>query len=138
MLDGCAQISNCFLIQVIDLLIRSGRFYQLHQFLQYHVIGDSVHVACQLLAVEKSYPPAYQLALDMLKRLSNPHNNVKDQIVEVLLARKQVTHHTQREKKRERERERREDVLWALKDHRAHPLLLHPTCMVSDKPWWHE
>ncbi len=110
MFDGCAQISNCFLIQVIDLLIRSGRFYQLHQFLQYHVIGDSVHVACQLLAVEKSYPPAYQLALDMLKRLSNPHNNVKDQIVEVLLARKQVTQtnkqtnthtHTQRERERE-------------------------------------
>jgi hypothetical protein len=27
------------------------RYYQLHQFLQYHVIGDSVHVACQLLSL---------------------------------------------------------------------------------------
>jgi hypothetical protein len=31
----------------------SIRYYQLHQFLQYHVIGDSVHVACQLLSVVK-------------------------------------------------------------------------------------
>jgi len=27
------------------------RYYQLHQLLQYHVIGDNVHVACQLLAM---------------------------------------------------------------------------------------
>jgi len=70
---------------VIHLLVQNNRFYQLHQFLQYHVISDSLHVACQLLSLERSYPPAYQLALDMLKRLSSP-----EQIVEVLLTKGQV------------------------------------------------
>jgi len=70
---------------VIELLVRNKRFYQLHQFLQYHVIGDSVAVACQLLSLEHQYPPAYQLALDMLKRQSSP-----EQIVEVFLLRNQL------------------------------------------------
>ncbi len=65
---------------IIDQLVRNNRFYQLHQFLQYHVIADSLHVACQLLSLETVYPPCYQLALDMLKRLG-----ANDQIVEVLL-----------------------------------------------------
>jgi len=43
-------------------------------------------VACQLLSLESKYPPAYQLALDMLKRL---HTNAE--ILEVLLTKKQVT-----------------------------------------------
>lgn len=70
----------------IEHLISSRRYYQLHQLLQYHVIGDNVHVACQLLAMEKYYPPAYQLALDMLKRLST-QKGVNDQIVEIFLSR---------------------------------------------------
>jgi len=70
---------------VIHLLVQNNRFYQLHQFLQYHVISDSLHVACQLLSLETQYPPAYQLALDMLKRLSSP-----ELIVEVLLTKGQV------------------------------------------------
>ena len=70
---------------LINLLVRNGRFNQLHQFLQYHVLSDSLHVACQLLSLETLYPPAYQLALDMLKRLASP-----EQIVEVLLSRGQV------------------------------------------------
>ena len=70
---------------LIDLLVRNKRFYQLHQLLQYHVVSDSVHVACQLLSLDRMYPPAYQLALDMLKRLQT-----SDQIVEVLLTKKQV------------------------------------------------
>jgi hypothetical protein len=49
-----------------------------------------VHVACQLLSLEKQYPPAYQLALDMLKRLLSRSNVVADQIVEVLLTSGQV------------------------------------------------
>jgi len=69
---------------LINLLVRNNRFSQLHQFLQYHAITDSVHVACQLLSLETTYPPAYQLALDMLKRL-----HTHDQIVEVLLTKKQ-------------------------------------------------
>jgi len=70
---------------LIDQLVRHQRFYQLHQFLQYHVIADSLHVACQLLSLESSYAPCYQLALDMLKRLG-----AHDQIVEVLLAKSYV------------------------------------------------
>eukprot|EP01112_Ceratiomyxa_fruticulosa_P015060 TRINITY_DN4383_c0_g1_i1.p1 TRINITY_DN4383_c0_g1~~TRINITY_DN4383_c0_g1_i1.p1 ORF type:complete len:901 (+),score=199.61 TRINITY_DN4383_c0_g1_i1:154-2703(+) len=70
---------------LINFLVRNGRFYQLHQFLQYHVVSDSQHVACQLLSLESTYPPAYQLALDMLKRL-----NTHDQIVEVLLTKKLI------------------------------------------------
>eukprot|EP01114_Cavostelium_apophysatum_P014998 TRINITY_DN4005_c0_g1_i1.p1 TRINITY_DN4005_c0_g1~~TRINITY_DN4005_c0_g1_i1.p1 ORF type:complete len:705 (-),score=193.70 TRINITY_DN4005_c0_g1_i1:47-2161(-) len=71
---------------LINFLVRHKRFYQLHQLLQYHVVSDSVHVACQLLGIEATagYPPAYQLALDMFKRL---HTN--DQILEVLLTKKQ-------------------------------------------------
>ena len=67
------------------MLVKNERYYQLHQFLQYHVIGDSVHVACQLLSLEGKYPPALQLALDMLKRL-----NESERIVEVLLVKKQL------------------------------------------------
>ena len=70
---------------LINFLVRNNRFYQLHQLLQYHVVSDSVHVACQLLSLENTYPPSYQLALDMLKRL-----HTHDQIVEVLLTTKHV------------------------------------------------
>jgi len=69
---------------VIQMLVRNNRYFQLHQFIQYHVISDSFHVACQLLSLEKIYPPAYQLALDMLKR------SCPEQIVEVLLTKGQV------------------------------------------------
>lgn len=70
---------------LINFLVRNRRFYQLHQLLQYHVVSDSVHVACQLLSLESTYPPAYQLALDMLKRL-----HTHDEILEVLLTKNQV------------------------------------------------
>jgi len=75
---------------LIDLLVRNNRFYQLHQFLQYHVISDSMHVACQLLSLETFYPPAYQLALDMLKRLSANHTKVYDHIVDILVIKGQL------------------------------------------------
>ena len=70
---------------VINLLVSNERYYQLHQFLQYHVVRDSVHVACLLLSLEAKYPPAFQLAVDMLKRLET-----FEQIVEVLLLKRQV------------------------------------------------
>lgn len=66
---------------LINFLVRNNKWYQLHQFLQYHVVSDSTHVACQLLSLESRYPPAYQLALDMMKRL-----NTHEQIVEVLIS----------------------------------------------------
>lgn len=70
---------------LISLLVRHRRLAQLHHLLQYHVIADSLHVACQLLSLEAGYAPAAQLALDMLKRLASP-----EQIAEVLLSRHDV------------------------------------------------
>jgi len=70
---------------VINLLVSNNRCYQLHQLMQYHVVRDSEHVACLLLSLVPKYPPAYQLAIDMLKRLGT-----YEDIVEVLLVKQQV------------------------------------------------
>ncbi|XP_028515381.1 regulator of MON1-CCZ1 complex [Exaiptasia diaphana] len=71
---------------VINLLVENKCYYQLHQFLQYHVISDSKPLACLMLSLESTYPPAYQLALDMLKRLST----ASEEIVEILLSKYQL------------------------------------------------
>uniref|UniRef100_A0A3B3B4I1 Regulator of MON1-CCZ1 n=1 Tax=Oryzias melastigma TaxID=30732 RepID=A0A3B3B4I1_ORYME len=71
---------------VIKTLVHHNLFYMLHQFLQYHVLNDSKPLACLLLSLESTYPPAHQLSLDMLKRLSTAN----DEIVEVLLSKQQV------------------------------------------------
>ncbi|XP_012679166.1 regulator of MON1-CCZ1 complex [Clupea harengus] len=71
---------------VIKTLVHHNLFYMLHQFLQYHVLSDSKPLACLLLSLESTYPPAHQLSLDMLKRLSTAN----DEIVEVLLSKQQV------------------------------------------------
>ncbi|XP_040210007.1 regulator of MON1-CCZ1 complex isoform X2 [Rana temporaria] len=71
---------------VIKTLVQHNLFYILHQFLQYHVLSDSKPLACLLLSLESVYPPAHQLSLDMLKRLSTAN----DEIVEVLLSKHQV------------------------------------------------
>lgn len=71
---------------VMNLLIENKCFYQLHQFLQYHVIGDSKPLACLLLSRELVYSPATQLAMDMFKRLSTADS----EIVDILLSRGQI------------------------------------------------
>nr|KAF6330875.1 regulator of MON1-CCZ1 [Myotis myotis] len=71
---------------VIKTLVQHNLFYTLHQLLQYHVLSDSKPLACLLLSLESFYPPAHQLSLDMLKRLSTAN----DEIVEVLLSKHQV------------------------------------------------
>ncbi|NXT22650.1 RMC1 protein, partial [Syrrhaptes paradoxus] len=71
---------------VVKTLVQHNLFYMLHQFLQYHVLSDSKPLACLLLSLESIYPPAHQLSLDMLKRLSTAN----DEIVEVLLSKHQV------------------------------------------------
>ncbi|KAM8967562.1 regulator of MON1-CCZ1 complex [Pelodytes ibericus] len=71
---------------VIKTLVQHNLFYMLHQFLQYHVLSDSKPLACLLLSLESVYPPAHQLSLDMLKRLSTAN----DEIIEVLLSKQQV------------------------------------------------
>jgi hypothetical protein len=72
---------------LINFLVSTSRWHHLYQLLQYHVVSDSTHVACQLLSLESKYPPAYQLALDMMKRL-----NTHEQIVEVLISKNLLLH----------------------------------------------
>ncbi|XP_018344174.1 PREDICTED: uncharacterized protein C18orf8 [Trachymyrmex septentrionalis] len=67
---------------VITTLVHRKAYFQLHQLLQYHVVADSKPLACLLLSLENLYPAAHQLALDMLKRLGNAH----EEIIEVLLS----------------------------------------------------
>ena len=71
---------------LINLLVQNGSWYQLHQLLQYHVIADSKPLACLLLSLESAYPPALQLALDMLTRLGNS----SEEICEILLSKNRV------------------------------------------------
>ena len=71
---------------VMNILIENKCFYQLHQFLQYHVISDSKPLACLLLSRELVYPPATQLAMDMFKRLSTADG----EIIDILLSRGQL------------------------------------------------
>ena len=71
---------------VMNLLIENKCFYQLHQFLQYHVISDSKPLACLLLSRELVYTPATQLAMDMFKRLSTADS----EIIDILLSRGQI------------------------------------------------
>lgn len=66
---------------IINLLVKKNLFYQLHQFIQYHVLSDSKSLACLLLSLEQVYPPAYDLALDMMKRLGT----AQEEIIETLL-----------------------------------------------------
>jgi hypothetical protein len=66
---------------LINALIKSNRLYQLHQYLQYHVLNDSKPLACFLLSLQQTYPASMQLALDMLKRL----RTANEEIIEILL-----------------------------------------------------
>lgn len=76
-----------FLFELLmNILVENKCFYQLHQFLQYHVISDSKPLACLLLSRELVYPPATQLAMDMFKRLSTADG----EIIDILLSRGQL------------------------------------------------
>lgn len=74
------QIPVQYLIyeRLIGILVKSKRFFQLHQFLQYHVFNDSKPLACLLLSLQSQYSHANQLALDMFKRLSVAHEDIID------------------------------------------------------------
>lgn len=65
----------------VNALIKSNKLYQLHQYLQYHVLSDSKNLAYLLLSLQSTYPASNQLALDMLKRLGTGN----EEIIEVLL-----------------------------------------------------
>ena len=90
---------------LINLLVRSGQYYQLHQLLQYHIISDSKPLACLLLSLEGSYPAAFQLSMDMLSRYNTlafqfqsvMHQKFlfrlktsQEEIVEILLSKKKI------------------------------------------------
>ncbi|KAK9510121.1 hypothetical protein O3M35_004973 [Rhynocoris fuscipes] len=71
---------------LINCLVLTESYYQLHQLLQYHGVSDSKPLACLLLSLENVYPAAPQLALDMLERLGT----AKEEISEILLSRGEV------------------------------------------------
>ena len=50
------------------------------------LLGGIPDQACLLLSLESVYPAAYQLALDMLKRISTAN----EEIVEILLSKNKV------------------------------------------------
>lgn len=75
-----SEIDYCIYELLLKTLIYQKKYYQLHQILQYYIVKDSKQIACLLLPLEKLYPPAYQLALDMLDRL-----RAHDEINHILL-----------------------------------------------------
>ncbi|CAF1473191.1 unnamed protein product, partial [Adineta ricciae] len=66
---------------LVNLLVRNNQFFQLQQLIQYQVLADSLQLACLLLSLSNTQQPTTQLALDMLKRLTNAN----EEIVEILL-----------------------------------------------------
>jgi len=66
----------------INLAVKTEQYYQMHQYVQYGVITDSKHLACILLSLESVYPPARQIALDMMSRLGN----AVEELLEICLA----------------------------------------------------
>ena len=64
--------------RIINLLVKSKKFYQLQQLMQYHVFTDSKPLACLLLSLQVYYKHAVQLALDMFKRLSVGQDDLVD------------------------------------------------------------
>ena len=74
LLDQSISPRQFLLELMINLCVRTGRLYQLQQYLQYHVITDSKPLACLLLSLESLYPPSRQMALDMMARLGTVTN----------------------------------------------------------------
>ena len=72
---------------LLCLLAQQRSYFQLHQFVQYHIVTDSPALAAQLLSLAPDYPPAAELALDMLRRLGGGANEL---ILEHLLSRGQL------------------------------------------------
>jgi len=50
---------------LVQLLAGSGRFYELHQFIQYKVVHDAEAVAEQLLTLQDRHPASFQSSLDV-------------------------------------------------------------------------
>ena len=80
------QIEYVLFTLLVNALIKANRLYQLHQFLQYHVLTDSKELACYLISIAQNYSAANQLALDMLSRL----NATEESIIDILLSKQLV------------------------------------------------
>ncbi|XP_077291953.1 regulator of MON1-CCZ1 complex protein bulli [Arctopsyche grandis] len=70
---------------LVCALVRTQRFSDLHQLLQYGAVGDSKPLACLLLSLGNLHSAAHQLAMDMLHRLQ-----AHEEAVEVLLGEGEV------------------------------------------------
>lgn len=80
------QVEHFIFELLMNILVENKCFYQLHQFLQYHIISDSKHLATILLSKELIYSPATQLAMDMFKRLAIADG----ELIDILLSRGQI------------------------------------------------
>lgn len=63
---------------LINLIVRSNRFFQLQQLIQYHVFTDSKPLACLLLSLHLKSENCLQPALDMFKRLNMTRSDLID------------------------------------------------------------
>jgi len=54
---------------LIRQLIEHNDYSLMHEFVQYKVISDSKEIATLVYSLAKEYPPAFQIAMDMLSRL---------------------------------------------------------------------
>ncbi|RZF36330.1 hypothetical protein LSTR_LSTR014828 [Laodelphax striatellus] len=79
-------IDNSLQVLLIESLVQQKAYFQLLQFLQYHVVSDSKNLACLLLSLENLFPAAHQLGVDMLQRLPD----ATEEITEVLLSKQQI------------------------------------------------
>jgi hypothetical protein len=70
---------------LVSLLLQARQYFEFHQFLQYHILNDSLPIANRLISIASVYPPAYQLGIDMLYRLGQ-----LPRLAKVLLQHQQV------------------------------------------------
>eukprot|EP01132_Coremiostelium_polycephalum_P003105 gene3105-3883_t len=78
-------VSDSLYDLLLSLFVNNQMYSQLHQYLQYYVITDSINIAYKLLSIGEQYPPALQLSLDMFKR-----KGFSPVIISTLLERGQV------------------------------------------------
>lgn len=55
--------------QLVKILARAGRFFQIVQMIRSEILKDSKRLGCLLLSLRKTWEPAAQLGKDMLQRL---------------------------------------------------------------------
>ena len=80
------RVDSCIYELMISILMEQKNFYQLQQFIQYHVIEDSLPLACLLLSKELAYPASSQLALDMYRR----QPKTEDDIIEIMFSKGEI------------------------------------------------